>query len=254
MKRVIKYLLAVPFVVLLLLTVLGPVSIDSYAKGAKAKGPKCKYIELGGTKIIAYNCDRFQSKGDKDSITPQVKIIEPAEGEEVAATDLIPICNEDDEFVGRALPITIVVNPEFTIDFTQASSARDEYLFLPQVDGVGHLHAYVAEEINVSPNPDGSLTVDFLEDERADANGGFCVFRNADPVKSTDDYQYLEANCLLQALPTMEDGTYRVNVDFTENSHGPRMKNHPRDMPPGDQVVILFDNDLEYFSYDCTVE
>ena len=58
----------------------------------------------------------------------------------------------------------------------------------------------------------------------------------------------------MQSLDTMEDGTYRVNVDFTENSHGPRMKNHPRDMPPGDQVVILFDNDLEDFSFDCTAE
>lgn len=145
----------------------------------------------------------------------------------------------------NALPIKIVVSPEFVIDFTQASSAATEYLFLPQEDGIGHLHSYVAPAINVQTDGSGNiLSVDFVgNSNRADMNGGFCVFRNAGP-ESTADYQVLNVDCPLQAFGDMADGQYKVTVDFTENSHGPRMKNHPRDVPPGDQVTIEFTNDL----------
>ncbi len=116
-------------------------------------------------------------------------------------------------------------------------------MFLPQIDGLGHLHSYIAPVIDVQTDGSGNiLDVVFVGNaNRSDMNGGFCVFQNAGP-ESTEFYQVLNVNCPLQAFESMEDGKYRVNVDFTENSHGPRMKNHPRDVPPGDQVIISFEN------------
>ena len=131
------------------------------------------------------------------------------------------------------------------IDFPQAANAETEYLFLPQVDGLGYLHAYIAPSIDVQTDISGNITgVTFLgNNNRSDLNGGFCVFQNAGPV-STPDYQVLNVNCPLQAFESMQDGDHRVIVDFTENSDGPRMKNSPRDMPPGDQITIEYMNDL----------
>ncbi len=236
--RSTSFLVVFPLIVIAFLLAFSPIS--SLAAPDKAKGPKCKYRDLESNKIITYDCDRFQSKGDKDSITPQVKIIEPVEGDTVLASDLVVLGNGL-----KALPIKIVVNPEFVIDFTQASSAATEYLFLPQVDGLGHLHSYIATVIDVQTDGSGNITsVNFVgNNNRADMNGGFCVFRNAGP-ESTPDYQVLNVECPLQSFDSMGDGEYKVTVDFTENSHGPRMKNHPRDVPPGDQVTIDFVNDL----------
>lgn len=168
----------------------------------KAKGPKCQYRDLDSNKIITYNCDRFQSKGDKDSISPQVKIVELADGDTVSASDLVVLPNGL-----KALPIKIVLSPEFVIDFTQASNAVTEYLFLPQVDGLGHLHAYIANAIDVQVDGSGNITgVDFVEnDNRSDMNGGFCVFRNAGPY-STEDYQVLDVECPLQPLRIWKTG------------------------------------------------
>lgn len=234
----LRFLVALPFIVIALCFAFSPIS--TLAAPDKAKGPKCKYRDLESNKIITYDCDRFQSKGDKDSITPQVKIIEPAQGAPVLASDLVVLDNGL-----KALTIKIVVNPEFVIDFTQASNAGTEYLFLPQIDGLGHLHSYIAPVIDVQTDESGDIqSVQFVGNmNRSDMNGGFCVFRNAEP-ESTDDYQVLNVDCPLQAFDGMADGQYKVTVDFTENSHGPRMKNHPRDVPPGDQVTIEFTNDL----------
>lgn len=236
-----KFLILLQFTVIAMLIVFTPADAFSQSK----KDPKCRFRNLETGKIDKYRCDRFQSKGDRDSITPQVKIIKPADGASIAASDLVDILDDQDQVVGKALPIKIVVNPEFVIDFTQASSAVTEYLFLPQEDGIGHLHSYVAPVIDVQTDESGNITgVNFLgNDNRSDMNGGFCVFRNAEP-ESTPDYQVLNVDCPLQAFDSMGNGEYKVTVDFTENSHGPRMKNHPRDVPPGDQITIQFTNDL----------
>lgn len=234
----LRLVVALPILVIALCFVFSPLSV--LAAPGKAKGPKCQYRDLDSNKIITYDCDRFQSKGDRDSITPQVKIIEPEEGAPVLASELVLLPNGL-----KAVPIKIVVSPEFVIDFTQASNAGTQYLLLPQVDGLGHLHSYIAPVIDVKTDVDGNiLDVQFVgNDNRSDMNGGFCVFRNAGP-ESTPDYQVLNVDCPLQAFDSMDDGEYKVSVDFTENSHGPRMKNHPRDVPPGDQVTIEFTNDL----------
>ncbi len=236
-----KFLVSLQLILIAMLFLLTPIDAFSQSK----KDPKCRFRNLETGRIDKYRCDRFQSKGERDSITPQVKIIEPLDGESILASDLVDIIDDNNAVVGKALPIKIVVNPEFVVDFTQASSAVTEYLFLPQEDGIGHLHSYVAPLIGVETDEDGNiLNVDFVGNaNRADMNGGFCVFRNAEP-ESTPDYQVLNVECPLQSFDSMGDGEYKVTVDFTENSHGPRMKNHPRDVPPGDQIVIDFMNDL----------
>jgi len=237
-----KYLVMFHMIAIALFLAFSPIS--TLAAPGKGNGPQCKYRDLDGNKIISYNCDRFQSKGDKDSITPQVKIVKPEHGETILASDLVEINDSDGNFLFKALPIKIVVSPEFVIDFALASSAGTQYLFLPQIDGVGHLHAYISNVIRVHEVGGNITGVDFVEnDNRSDMNGGFCVFRNAEP-SSTEEYQILNVNCPLQAFNSMADGEYKVSVDFTENSHGPRLKNHPRDIPPGDQIVIDFMNDL----------
>lgn len=236
-----RSILFVPVIVLLMLTVLGAVSVDSYAKGAKAKGPKCKYQDLNGTKIITFNCDLFQSKGNRDSITPQIKIIDPEPGDVIDYSSLT-----DSNANGVVeLPITIIISPEsdYVVDFTNVSNPGTQYGYLPQEDGLGHLHAYIAPDINVSMNDEGEYVVEFVSAEnRADRVGGFCVFTNS--IVKTDDYQILQSNCELFQLEEdiVFDRDYRLIVDATESSHGPRLKSHPRAVPPGDQVIITFSN------------
>lgn len=213
-------------------------SIGSFAKNQNA-GPLCTYQDLERGNIVKFRCDRFQSKGDKDSITPQVKILEPFDGQVIDFESDLEDLNEDGI---KELPIKIVVNPEFIVDFDAASNAATQYAVLPQIDGLGHLHAYISPEIEIEYDENtGELSgVNFIQfSNRADFVGGFCVFRNANPELSTDDYQVLTVNCPLQAsmLP-LDEGFYKVVVDFTENSHGPRIKNHPRDNPPEDIVRI----------------
>jgi hypothetical protein len=220
-------------------------SISSLAQPGNSdgpQGPKCVYRDLDSNKIIHYNCDRFQSKGDIDTVTPQIKIVEP-EHEDVIDYSALPINPSNGN---RRLPITIVVSPEddYTVDFTAASNAGTQYAMLPQVDGLGHAHAYVAPEIEVTKNPDGSIaSVTFVGAEnRADFVGGFCVFQA--PVTQTPDYQVLTVNCDLQQTqqPIVNGSNYRVIVDTTQNSHDSRTKHHPRANPPGDHVVIQFMN------------
>lgn len=220
-----------------LLTVFG-VASNIEAK-TENSGPLCTYADLEIGNIIKYRCDRFQSKGDKDSVTPQVKIIEPENGQVIDYQNDLVDSNEDGVM---ELPIKIVVNPEFTIDFSAASNAATEYAVLPQIDGLGHLHAYISPDIQVELDEEtGEVAgVNFTQfSNRSDFVGGFCVFRNADPELSTEEFQVLTVNCPLQAteLPISE-GVYKVGVDFTENSHGPRIKNHPRDVPPDDLIGI----------------
>lgn len=213
--------------------------MDAYSK---KKDPKCKYRDLETGKIVKYNCDRFQSKGDIDSVTPQIKIISPVHGEEVDYSDL-----EDTNDNGIVeLPITIVISPDsdYTVDFTAASNAAMEYAFVPQIDGLGHAHAYIAPEIGVAYDEDGNVeSVNFVGSEnRSDLVGGFCVFQA--PQVQTPEFQVITANCeLFQGeQPIQNNGNYRVIVDTTENSHGPRLKHSPRDVPPGDIVVVKFVN------------
>ena len=187
--------------------------------------------DLVGGNIVKFHCDRFQSKGDFDSITPQVKIISPAPGDVINRNDLAVNGNGQ-----RLLPVKIVISPEFDLDFTQASSAGSEYAFLPQVDGVGH--AYLAPEIAVTTNAGDVTGVTFVgSDNRSDLVGGFCVFRA--PELITADYQVVTVLCPIQGEAAIANGNYRVIVDFTDHSHGPRMKNHPRDVPPRDQVSVV---------------
>ena len=202
-------------------------------------GPLCRYQDLDGGNIVVYRCDRFQSKGDIDSITPQLKIVSPKQGDDIDYSTLT-----DSNGNGSVeLPITIVVSPEYDVDFTAASNAGTEYAKLPQVDGLGHAHAYIAPEIVVEEDSNGEIdSVEFVgSDNRSDNVGGFCVFRTPTPKPG---YQVLTVNCELQQTvePISEGKKYRVIVDTTENSHGPRIKHHPRGVPPGDQVVITFNN------------
>ncbi|MGB3729944.1 MAG: hypothetical protein WBA70_11925 [Thermodesulfobacteriota bacterium] len=225
-------------IVIAMLLLITPVDVFSQSK----KDPKCRYRSLVSGKIVKYRCDRFQSKGDTDSVTPQIKIISPIDGDEIDYSTL----TDSNDNGSVELPITVVVSPDsdYTVDFTAASSAATEYLFLPQIDGLGHVHAYIAPEIEVTQDEEGNVTgVNFVEsDNRADQVGGFCVFR--EPVEQTDTYQVLTANCELfqSVLPIENNSTHRVIVDTTENSHGPRLKHHPRAVPPGDKVVITFVN------------
>jgi len=114
----------------------------SFAEPGNGKGPKCKYRDLQSNKIISYDCYRFQSKGDIDSVTPQIKIISPVQGEEIDYSTLM-----DSNGNGTVeLPIKIVISPDsdYTVDFTAASNAGTQYAFVPQIDGLGHAHAYIA--------------------------------------------------------------------------------------------------------------
>lgn len=205
-------------------------------------GPLCRYKDLDNGNIVVYRCDRFQSKGDLDSNTPQLKIVDPKPGDVIDYSNL-PDGNNNGK---PELPIRIVVSPEadYKVDFTAASNAGTQYAMLPQVDGLGHAHAYIAPEIEVTQDNGGNITgVTFVgSDNRSDKVGGFCVFQT--PVLQTPTYQVLTVNCELQQTsePISAGKKYRVIVDTTENSHGPRIKNHPRDVPPGDQVVIEFTN------------
>ena len=93
-------------------------------------GPLCTYRDLERGNIVKFRCDRFQSKGDLDSVTPQLKIVSPKHGQEIDYSDLTDLNGNG----SVELPITIVVSPnsEYTVDFTAASSARTEYVMLPQ--------------------------------------------------------------------------------------------------------------------------
>lgn len=202
--------------------------------------PPCRHRDLTTGAIVESVCDRFQSKGDLDTITPQVRIVEPANGANINYAKL-PDANNDGV---KELPIKIVVSPEFDLDFAGATNAGTQYGFLPQVDGHGHAHAYIAPVIGVSSRGGRIDAVDFVgNDNRADYVGGFCVFQSVDPAQSTSAYQVVNVSCPLTASrEQIEKGEYRVIVDFTDDSHGPRFKSHPRAVPPGDQVVVTFVN------------
>jgi len=213
-------------------------SFGAFAAPDKAKGPKCQYRDLDSNKIISYDCDRFQSKGDIDSITPQMKIVSPQHGD-VINYEALPVSG-----MTKQLPITIVVNSDYVVDFSLASNAGTEYAKLPQEDGVGHAHAYCAPEIEVTEVGGNITDVDFVgEGNRSDFVCGFCVF-GACTKPPGEDFQVCSVNCNLQQTNQLitEGTNYRVIVDTTENSHGPRIKHHPRDVPPGDQVIISFEN------------
>jgi len=232
--------LAIPFLIVALSVMF--VTVSAFAAPGNGKGPKCKYRDLDSNKIISYNCDRFQSKGDIDSVTPQIKIISPVQDEEVDYSALV-----DSNGNGSVeLPITIVISPDsdYTVDFTAASNAGTEYAFVPQIDGLGHAHAYIAPEIGVAFDEEGNVeSVNFVgSDNRSDLVGGFCVFQA--PQVQTPEFQVITANCeLFQGeQPIQNNGNYRVIVDTTENSHGPRLKHSPRDVPSGDIVVVKFVN------------
>ena len=76
-------------------------------------------------------------------------------------------------------------------------------------------------------------------DNRADLEGAFCVFQNAEVI--TPEFQVVSVNCPL-IVDIQKNVDYVCKVDATENSHGGRFKHHPRDNPPGDQVTIKFIN------------
>jgi len=243
MNKIVKFsrfLAVIPLFAVAICFAFSP--IGSLAAPGKGKGPKCKYRDLNSNKIVSYDCDRFQSKGDIDSITPQLKIISP-EAEEVIDYSLLTDSNGNGTV---ELPITIVISPDsdYTVDFTAAANAGTQYAFLPQVDGLGHAHAYIAPEIEVTQDGLGNVTsVAFVgSDNRSDLVGGFCVFQQ--PQVQTPDFQVISVNCELQqgSQAIAEGVPYRVIVDTTENSHGPRLKHSPRDVPPGDQVTIRFSN------------
>ncbi len=105
-----EYVGSLLFVVTLLFVFVS-LSFSAFAAPDKAKGPKCQYRDIDSNKIITYDCDRFQSKGDKDSITPQVKIIAPVDGSTVLASALVFL-----PYGSNALPIQLVVNPAFVFD------------------------------------------------------------------------------------------------------------------------------------------
>ena len=201
--------------------------------------PQCVQRDLDTGLLQYFDCDRYQSKGDFDSITPQTKIVSPESGETINYRTL----PENDSGL-KMLSIKVVASPEFTFDFGAAANASTQYGMLAQVDGVGHAHAYIAPEIEVSTLGQQITGVEFVgSNNRADLTGGFCVFRDADPDLSVPgEYQVLTIDCPLQAGVALENGDYRVVVDFTENSHGSRMKSHPRDVPPGDSIRIKLRN------------
>ncbi len=237
-----KTYLVITTIAFALVMVLSGLSMDAFAQPDKAKGPKCQYRDLDSNKIISYDCDRFQSKGDIDEVTPQLKIISPEPGDVIDYSTLTD--SNGNGFV--ELPIRIVISPDsdYTVDFTAATSAATEYGFQPQIAGLGHAHAYIAPGIEVTKDVSGNVTdVDFVGSEnRSDNVGGFCVFR--EPLVMDTKFQVLETNCdLFQFVePIVSAKEYRVIVDTTQNSHDARIKHHPRDVPPGDQVIITFSN------------
>jgi len=221
-----------------LLFVFVSLSFGAFAAPDKAKGPKCQYRDLDSNKIISYDCDRFQSKGDIDSITPQMKIISPEAGDTIDYDDLDENGNGQ-----KVLPIKIVISPieHYVLDRSIASSAGTEYAFLPQVDGVGHAHGYCAPEIEPTI-VDGEVTnVQWVGmDNISRAVCGFCVFSDCEEQGPEDNFQVCNVDCPLNADAISNSTNYRVIVDTTENSHGPRIKHHPQAVPPGDQVIVNF--------------
>ena len=252
-----KTYLVVTAIAFSLVMVLSGFSMDASAQPGKEKAPGqpglgkapgleeynnlCRYRDLDTDELVLYECDLYQSKGDQDTVTPQVKIISPEPGDTINYADL----KDTNDNGVKELPITIVLSPQtdYVVDFTNVSNPGTQYGFLPQEDGLGHLHAYIAPEIAVSLNEDDEYVVEFVGAEnRADRVGGFCVFTNS--IVKTDDYQVLQSNCdLFQSEEDIVfDSNYRIIVDATDNSHGPRLKSHPRAVPPGDQVIIQFTN------------
>jgi hypothetical protein len=240
MNRIIqcsRNIVAFQLLAVTMLLVFVSLSINSFAQ----PDPQCVYRDLSPPyDLIQYDCDRYQSKGDIDSVTPQIKIVKPEHGDKIDCSKLT-----DSNGNGiKELPITIVVSPDdvYTVDFSAASNAGTQYAMLPQEDGLGHAHAYIAPEITVAKDAGGNITsVTFVgQQNRSDLVGGFCVFQF--PVLQTLTYQVLTVNCDLQQVgqPISFGSNYRVIVDTTENSHGPRIKHHPRAVPPGDQVIIQF--------------
>ncbi|NIQ16919.1 MAG: hypothetical protein GTO02_21800, partial [Candidatus Dadabacteria bacterium] len=183
--------------------------------------------------LESFDCEKPVSKGDPDTVTPQIKIVEPEQGE-VINYEKLPALEDGT----KLLSFKVVVTPEYTVDFSTASSARDEYLFFPQEADRGHLHAYCSPAITVEKSGDEITGVNFVgNDNRADLVGAFCVFRDADVI--TPDYQVLNVDCPLTG-EIEKNIDYVCKVDTTEHSHGPRLKHHPRDVPPGDQVTVRF--------------
>lgn len=226
----------------MLLSVLFVVS-SFIAFPAPASSQDCiRYQDINADPLVLENfeCEKAVSKGDTDTVTPQIKIVEPSHGERINYGRL---ASNDDGV--KLLPITIVVSPEYIVDFTAATNAVTQYLFVPQEADRGHLHAYCSPEIRVESRRGEITDVEFVgSDNRSDMVGGFCVFREPDPELSTDEYQVLTVDCPLFATEeAIQRGiSYVCKVDATEHSHGPRLKSHPRDVPPGDQVTIRFVN------------
>lgn len=194
-------------------------------------------LDIGGDfdvpNLENFDCEKPVSKGDPDTVTPQIKIVEPEQGEIINYEEL-PTNGSGI----KLLSFKVVVTPEYTVDFNAASSAGTEYLFLPQEADRGHLHAYCSPAITVLKSGDEITGVNFVgNDNRADFVGAFCVFQDADVI--TPDYQVLNVDCPLTGIIQM-DVDYVCKVDTTEHSHGPRAKHHPRDVPPGDQVTVKF--------------
>lgn len=224
------------FSLFLVLLALGLFSTSSMAQNCQ------RYEDINGDPLVLenYECENPVSKGDTDTVTPQIKIVYPRPGQIINYGKL-----EENEDGIKLLPIKIVVNPEYIVDFAAASNAATQYLFVPQEADRGHVHAYCTPSIKVRSRRGHIRDVEFLGNEnRADKTGAFCVFREPDPEESTDEYQVLTTDCPIFAS---ERGIerfiqYTCKVDATEHSHGPRLKNHPRDVPPGDQVNIRFVN------------
>lgn len=209
----------------------------------EARAQDCqRYADINAEELVLENfeCEKAVSKGDTDTVTPQIRIVSPRHGKRINYGRL-----EENEDGVKLLPMTIVVNPEYIVDFTAASNPVTQYLFVPQEADRGHVHAYCSPEIRVERRRGEITDVEFVgSDNRADMVGAFCVFREPDPELSTDEYQVLTTDCpLFASEEEIERGiNYVCKVDATEHSHGPRLKNHPRDVPPGDQVTIRFVN------------
>ncbi len=154
-------------------------------------------IVLIGMSQVALAGEPFVG-GERDSVTPQIRIIQP--GKNIKAAE----------------PITVQLEISDGFDFcgSCATNAATEYLAEGQVDGQGHVHVYIQSELEEG----------FAEDRTPEV---FCVFNQNNITTEEIAPNIWQAVC--PAVPSK--GNYRMCATMETNAHGSRMKASPRHFP-----------------------
>jgi hypothetical protein len=154
--------------------------------------------------------------GERDSVTPQVRLVEPVR--RANAGEPIPIVLE---YVDYDFQPTFVTNP--MEEYASSGVIDGQVVNEIQLDGVGHFHVYVQELVN------GGFT-----DVAVDESGAFCAINVFNPDTSFVVNDDGRSGTVFSTCPPVGRGRFRICAVAETHSHAQRIKAGPRDFPPVD--------------------